>query len=218
MSENNIIETLRLRVKDLLDRKEVSQNALAKALEVEQASLSRFVNGKSGISGEAFVKLLTYMNGKITYDEGPTMHRMGKNAPVEIVTGDDLPLIPVFLEAGAGLPVELWQTAPSKTIPILPQYYRQDVRAVEITGDSMEPTIKKGAIVGVIPLEEELVEGAIYLVRRPPFGLVVKRVRADRDGNIVLYSDNSTYAPQPVPFDGYENIIIGRVIWCWQGM
>lgn len=218
MSENSIIETLRDRVKGLFASGEVSQNALAKTLGVEQASLSRFVNGKSGISGEAFVKLLTYMNGTILYNDSPTMRGMGKFSSVEPVIGDDLPTIPVFLEAGAGLPVELWQTIPSKVIPILPQYYRRDVRAIEVTGDSMESTIKKGAIVGVVPLESDLVEGGIYLVRRPPFGLVVKRVRADSDGRIILHSDNPTYAPQPIPFEGYEDIIIGQVIWCWQSI
>lgn len=148
--------------------------------------------------------------------ESPTIKRMGANAPVEVVAGSELLPIPVFLEAGAGLPVELWNTTPERTIPILPQYYRKDVRAVEVTGDSMEPTIKKGAIVGVIPLDGDLVEGGIYLIRRPPFGLVVKRVRASENGGIVLVSDNPEYGSQRLDFEGYSDIIIGQVIWCWQ--
>ncbi|MDR1243353.1 MAG: S24/S26 family peptidase [Deltaproteobacteria bacterium] len=76
--------------------------------------------------------------------------------------------------------------------------------------------IKKGSIVGVIPLSEELEEGSIYLVRRPPFSLVVKRVLMGDDGKIVLRSDNKNYPDQPIPNEGYGNIIVGKVIWVWQ--
>ena len=103
-----------------------------------------------------------------------------------------------------------------KPFAVLPQYNLPDVRAVKVTGDSMEPTILKGAYVGVIPLDDELEDGGIYLVQRPPFGLVVKRVMQDEDGNIILHSDNHRWKPQKVSNEGYDNIIIGKVVWTWQ--
>ena len=146
----------------------------------------------------------------------PVMRRMACHSPTENVTGDNLHEIPVFEEAGAGLPAEFFSTAPENMIPVLPQYNLPDVRAVKVTGDSMEPTILKGAYVGVIPLDDELEDGGIYLVQRPPFGLVVKRVMQDEDGNIILHSDNPRWKPQKVSNEGYDNIIIGKVVWTWQ--
>ena len=69
---------------------------------------------------------------------------------------------------------------------------------------------------GVVPLSGDLEDGGIYLVHRPPFGLVVKRVMQDEDGNIVLHSDNPRWKPQRVPNEGYDDIIVGKVVWTWQ--
>ena len=44
----------------------------------------------------------------------------------------------------------------------------------------------------------------------------VKRVRLGKEGNIILYSDNPRYEPQELPFEGYEDVIIGKVVWVWQ--
>lgn len=213
----DIIESLRKKLSEFFEKKELSQNEVAQKLGIEQASLSRFVNGKQSISGENFVKLFTFLDGEMRFPPHlPTIHRIGAHAPVEEVTGDVLPLIPVFLEAGAGPPVEFWRTEPEISIPVLPQYFRSDIRAIEVIGDSMEPTIKKGAIVGVIPLAGTLVDGGIYLVRLPFFGLVVKRVRSDASGGLCLISDNQNYPPRQIPNEGFSDIIVGQVIWVWQ--
>lgn len=147
-----------------------------------------------------------------------SIQRLGTYSPVEKVVGDNLPTVPVHLAAGAGQPIDIWNAEPSQNIPVLPRYYHKNIAAVEVLGDSMEPTIKKGAFVGVVPISGDLKEGDVYLVRRPPFGLLVKRVRMNEKGELVLVSDNPAYPPQVVPFDGYNDIIIGHVVWCWQNM
>lgn len=190
-------------------------NQLALKAGVEANLITRWKNRQRVPSLQSLIPLMPFLD----WSPAPTMRRIGQNAPVEIVQGDDLPRIPVILEAGAGNAAELWRTEPSKTISVLPQYYRKDVRAVEVVGDSMEPTIRKGAIVGVIPIEGDLIEGGIYLVHRRHFGLQVKRVRADASGGLVLYSDNPAYAPQPIPQeDDLSALIVGQIIWCWQGI
>lgn len=146
----------------------------------------------------------------------PTMRRLGTHAPIEKVTGTDLISIPVFESAGAGQDIDFFSVEPFKVISVLPRYAVPDVRAIEVRGDSMEPTIKSGAIVGVVPLDGDLAEGQPYLVRRPPFGLVVKRVFLSPDNALILKSDNPAHHDQTIPLEGYDQVIVGKVVWVWQ--
>lgn len=89
--------------------------------------------------------------------------------------------------------------------------------AFEVDGNSMEPTIKKGAVIGVIPVDGTLNSGEIYLLKRPHFGMLVKRVYMGKDA-LILKSDNPDHPPLELPYEGYEadTIILGRVAWIWQ--
>lgn len=145
----------------------------------------------------------------------PMIRRIGKAAP-EVVQGSDLAYIPIVGEVGAGPDIELFSGSVEATLPILPRYYRPEMWAVRVGGDSMAPIICRGAYVGVIPLDGEIEDGAIYLVQIPPFGYVVKRVRMNELGQIVLHSENPDYKPQILPYEGYDDVIKGRVIWVWQ--
>lgn len=149
-------------------------------------------------------------------EESAVIRRVAPHAPSEIVQGESLPQIPVMGGTGAGDDVEIFQATPAYWIAVLPQYMmHKDIIGLVVHGDSMEPTIHKGAIVGVIPFDGTFNEGGIYLVQRPPFGRTIKRVKL-QDGQLVLMSDNAAYEPDPLPFDGYEKIILGRVMWVWQ--
>lgn len=149
-------------------------------------------------------------------EEHAVIRRVAPHAPSEIVQGESLPRIPVMGGTGAGDDVEIFQSTPSYWISVLPQYKTSEqLIGLVVYGDSMEPTIHKGAVVGVIPFDGTFNEGGIYLVQRPPFGRTIKRVKL-QGGQLVLLSDNAAYEPAPLPFEGYENIILGRVVWVWQ--
>lgn len=173
------------------------------------ATLYRWFHQLQVPSLQAIEPMLPYL------DVAPVIRRIGEYSPGEKIEGEDLPTIPVFFSAGAGAPVDadIWKSVPEKRIQVLPQYYRQDAVLVEVVGDSMEPTISNGSFVGVVPFSGRLREGGIYLVQWQPFGMVVKRIRSNKQGEIVLISDNPQYEPQPLPFEGYESVIIGEVLW-----
>lgn len=186
--------------------------------------LAKWLAGTRVPSMTTLAPILAKLGAKIVLpsdqdEPTPVIHRLKPYAPVEKVDGEELPTIPVLAYAGAGNPVEFFETTSvARRIPVLPEYAMPNIAAVQITGDSMEPVIKKGAYVGVIPLCGELCEGGIYLISRPPFGLVVKRVRMNAQGKIVLHSDNPKYEPLAIEPEGYEDIIIGEVVWVWQMM
>lgn len=192
------------------------QSAFADAAGISQDALSKIISGKTKSPGIETVSAIIDALGPETFMESPTIHRVGAYSPVEVVEGDNLPRIPIVGEAGAGTPADFFDCPPDSWLPILPLYFAPGLRAFQVVGDSMEPTIMKNSYVGVAPFAGRLNEGGIYLVEDPDFGLVVKRVRKDRNGTLMLFSDNPRWEPIPMPYDGHDNIIAGEVCWVWQ--
>jgi len=148
----------------------------------------------------------------------PTMRRTGEYSPVEYVRGPHIAEVPVWGIAEAGrMGVEIFELAPSRFIPILQRYYREKLIAFEVEGRSMEPTIRHGSVIGVVPFDGTFDSGAMYLVKRPHFGLLVKRVYMGKN-MLILKSDNPEHPPLELPYEGYEQdtVVLGRVIWIWQ--
>lgn len=146
----------------------------------------------------------------------PLIQRAGRYAPIEPVEGENLPLVPVYGSTGAGPDVELFNSEPETFIQVLPQYMLPDLAAFRVDGDSMEPTIKCGSYVGVVPFNGDIAEGGIYLVSIPPFGRLIKRLKMGVDGGIDLVSDNKSYEKRTISYEGYDKVVLGRVAWVWQ--
>ena len=188
---------------------------LSKACGIGYSTLYRWQKREQRPSLETLERLLPLLTSFAP--QVPVIQRIGSNAPQEECSGDCLQPVPVLLQVGAGNPVDdIWQAPVNRQIPVLPRYYRADLRAFEVTGDSMEPTIKRGAIVGVVPYDGVLQEGGIYLCRVPAFGLVVKRVQPNGAGGVTLISENPAYSPATISAAEYDQIIVGKVLWCWQ--
>lgn len=215
-------------LRDIIQRsKGIKYNTLSELAElakVNQGNLSSFMKPdgdpkrRENMTFDSAWKILNVLGIAIPNEQKSmaTIHRMGAHSPVETVEGDTLTSIPVVGEAGAGTPSEFFSCTPESWLPVLPLYFLPDVRAFKVIGDSMEPTIMKGSYVGVVPFSGRLTEGGIYLVDDHDFGMVVKRVRKDRSGTIMLFSDNPSWEPIPMPYEGYDHIIAGEVCWVWQ--
>jgi len=78
------------------------------------------------------------------------------------------------------------------------------------SGDSMQPTIFDGdPIIGDSTDRDP--RDKVYVFRRGG-ALIIKRLQSRSDGTIVLISDNSSYAPEPLPRDEADKLeIIGRI-------
>ena len=50
----------------------------------------------------------------------------------------------------------------------------------------------------------------------PPFGRLIKRLKMGTDGGIDLVSDNKAYEKRTISYEGYDNVVLGRVAWVWQ--
>jgi len=83
----------------------------------------------------------------------------------------------------------------------------KNLDAINVTGDSMEPTIKDGSIIFIDRNDKSVQNGGIFVVSTPA-GVFVKRVNLRSDGKIELISDNRIYPNETVEEAG----IIGKVV------
>ena len=88
-----------------------------------------------------------------------------------------------------------------------------------VEGDSMQPTLKNGAMIMVNRNVDNLSDG-IYVMRYDN-NLLVKRLQMLPGGIARVKSDNSMYDPWEInklQLDGEELALIGRVVWTGQKM
>ncbi len=65
--------------------KGVTQQELSASAEVQQASISRFLSGEAGISGNTFMKLAIFLGGELTFPGGITARREEAGGGEELV-------------------------------------------------------------------------------------------------------------------------------------
>jgi hypothetical protein len=135
--------------------------------------------------------------------------------PLKLYRSSDLPegsfVIPLLdqrLSAGPG--TALPEADEAKALIPVPGYLRQygeNIAALTVDGDSMEPTLHRGDMVVCDSLGWSG-EG-VYAVRMGGSGFV-KRI-TKRPGKVVVLSDNPRYPPQEEPEGSEDFAIIGRV-------
>lgn len=213
------IEKLRAVVIRKLDTKEVSQVTLSRDTGVDQSSLSRFRKGE-GLSAENFIKLAEWIGWTIEDEpkKGIIRH-MGANSP-EIATdmGDVAP-VAVYAVAGAGPAWDIQAATPLFSITAPSSFAKQSRHALLVDGESMYPTIKNGAVVGISD-DTQLRQNEVFAVNIPYEGLTVKRVSVDHGtGEYVLRSDNpdkEKYDDIRIKIEEAPFLLVGRVVWVWQ--
>lgn len=126
--------------------------------------------------------------------------------------------IDVYTMAGAGGGRDLENYEPIDSIILPLSFDVPSLVAIKIRGESMEPTIYDGAIVGIDREDRQIINGKVYAVWIPYEGSVVKRVFVDHE-KVILKSDNNNFPAFSIPFGNIrdrENIIIGRAVWVVQ--
>jgi SOS-response transcriptional repressor LexA len=85
----------------------------------------------------------------------------------------------------------------------------QEIDAINVDGESMEPTLQDGSIVFIDRTQTNLSKDGIYIASTTA-GLFIKRIRQRADGMVELISDNKAYSPEIMLAD--EVKIVGRVV------
>lgn len=102
----------------------------------------------------------------------------------------------------------------------IPQSFAEPgLLVVRIDITSMEPSIRKGAYVGIDTNQRHVASGELYGVNLPYEGLVLKRAYIDmQNQNLALRSENPAHPEVFLPLEGHEAHIVGRVAWILQRM
>ena len=85
----------------------------------------------------------------------------------------------------------------------------KNLDAINVIGDSMEPTLKDGNIIFVDRNDKNIINGGIFVISTNA-GIFVKRINLKSTGEIELISDNNIYPKETINVN--EINIIGKVV------
>ncbi|WP_297440873.1 LexA family transcriptional regulator [Sulfurimonas sp.] len=85
----------------------------------------------------------------------------------------------------------------------------KNIEAINVSGDSMEPTFSYNDIVFINRSKTDINRGGIFTIRTEA-GLFIKRVQKRIDGKLDIISDNTVYNTQTLNPDELE--VVGRVV------
>ena len=85
----------------------------------------------------------------------------------------------------------------------------KNIEAINVSGDSMEPTFSYNDIVFINRAKTDINRGGIFTIRTEA-GLFIKRIQKRIDGKVDVISDNNVYPTQTLNMNEIE--VIGRVV------
>ena len=94
-----------------------------------------------------------------------------------------------------------------ETLYIDKKIINKNLDAINVIGDSMEPTIKDGSIIFIDREDKSIQNGGIFVISTLA-GVFVKRINLRSDGKIELISDNRLYPREIIE----QAEIIGKVV------
>ncbi len=83
------------------------------------------------------------------------------------------------------------------------------IEAINVSGDSMEPTFSYNDIIFINRSKTDLHKGGVFIIRTES-GLFIKRIQQTKDGKFDIISDNKIYATQTLDLEEIE--VIGKVV------
>ena len=215
------------KIRNERENRKIKLNEFAELIGLNNSSaLLRYEKGDNRIPLYTLLRITNYLKIPLTkflkFDESGvdlipyTNHDEIYN---HISESEDVVKVDVYTEVGAGNFVDFSGYSPVTELYLKKEFYRKNMVAVKVRGESMSPTIKENGYVGIDVNDKEYLEGKIYAVRIPDEGIAIKRIFYYKDqGKIILRSDNKNFADRELNTDkiNEENFIIGRVKWVMQ--
>ncbi len=210
-----LIERLRI----AMERAQVNARELAENAEVGRSFVYDVLSGKS-------LNPTTHKLSAVANSLGVSMSYLlygeeswggGKHPKTEQKSNEILSIASLAVETSAAGASMVTQERDDKPFFFNRNWVKQklnanpnELRVVDVKGDSMAPTLSEGDTV-LINLKETTPSPAGIFVLFDGFGLIVKRLELQPDGTVQILSDNLNYAPHTRPLTDIN--IIGRVVW-----
>lgn len=225
-------------IRDAIQKKGVTQRALALAFDVKPPSIQDWMN-KGTIGKDKLPALWEYFQdvvgpehwGLARYPQWQMQRQSSGDFPDAAPVAQFLPgfeelSIPVLAQTGSMGPGS--ESLPSDVVrgrlTVSPQWAQQHVKPTDLKnlrfihgyGDSMDPTFVDGDILLVdVGVKDPKVDG-VYVMEAND-RIYIKRVRQRMDGSFEISSDNANVKTVDVLNGDHQVEIHGRVVWCWNG-
>ena len=85
----------------------------------------------------------------------------------------------------------------------------KNIEAINVTGDSMEPTFSYGDVIFINRSKTDIKRGGVFTINTES-GLFIKRVQVRLDGSVDIISDNKDYPIQTLNQNDFR--VVGRVV------
>lgn len=203
----------------------LSQGDLAKAVGISQPTINALLSGKSqgtkhlvAIARALDVTPDWLQTGRDT-NVLPAKHRPAAASIIEIEgeTYARLPMYDIRAQAGRGSlaydgdPIG-WRVFDLNWIKTVSRASIEQLKVVEVSGDSMEPTLFKGDHVLIDLGNRAIAQHGLFVLRLDD-SLMVKRVqKLFATATVRIISDNPKYAAEEISEEGRLEVI-GRVVW-----
>lgn len=210
MSFGKTLKEIRLKNKDSL-------RSLAEKMELHFTFIDKIEKETSPVSKTFIEKIVTiYPEEKSILKKAylkETLPQMFQNEePIKIVENENILNLPVYGKVSAGRGYLNFES-PDSYMPILKGNFSRRSFFVEISGDSMEPTLEDGQYALVDPDNTTYVKNKIYVVTYNDEGYIKRLEMKDKLRIITLKSDNPEYEDIDIPEEMQEYFRInGRVV------
>ena len=217
-NKNYFFRILGSKIKAERIKNNLSQEKFSKILGLNNyMTLSSYEKGDSRIPIDVLIKITNYFKIPLTkflnfQTQDQTNIDLIPYSNNDELSESDIIKVNVYSVVGAGNFVSFSSYEPIGIIPLLKEFYKKNMVAVKVKGESMEPTIKENGYVGIDIGDKEYIAGKIYAVYLPNEGVAVKRVFINGD-DMILKSDNSMFPDMVVNKKNTDDYsLIGRVI------
>lgn len=193
-------------LKQLRKSKSMTQDAVAKHLNIGRTAYTKIENGVQEIDTDALAKLANLFSVSIDYLLG-----IATEAAQPIPQGVK---IPVLGRVVAGIPIEAvtdildYEEIPA-AMAASGEYF-----ALRVQGDSMAPRIKEGDVV-IVRRQQEVENGEVAIVLVNGNEATIKEVQFSQFGITLVAWNPSVYTPHFYPMDEVESLplrILGKVV------
>lgn len=100
----------------------------------------------------------------------------------------------------------------------LPQYFAgKDIRVFRMNADTMAPTLRRGAWLGVDTAAKKIVSGDMYALFIPYEGVGIRRIFLNAEENaFLLRADQPDFPETELSSEDLDRRLLGRVCWVMQ--
>lgn len=193
------------RIKQLRQAIGLKQTDLASALNIGQATISNWENGKTEPDGDSLQRMSAFFDASIDYILG--------NSEIKQLSVKKGIRIPVYGDVAAGLPIEATENIVDYEEIDTALATTGDFFGLRVRGDSMEPRIQEGDVV-IVRKQNDAETGEIAIVMVNGDSATIKRIKKESSG-LSLIPNNPAYDIKYFSNDDISTLpvqIIGKVV------